>query len=114
MSKARGLDWCFAVILPRINSGACIHDILGQWEMLPHDFPPYTTVYGYFRKWHRRGIWVELHDELRHQVRMKMGRKEDSSVAIADSQSVKTTEKKGPSTVMTVAKKLKDVNAILS
>ena len=71
-----------------------------QWEMLPHDFPPYTTVYGYFRKWHRRSIWVQLHDELRRQVRTKAGREEDSSVAIADSQSVKTTEKEGRYTVM--------------
>lgn len=84
-----------------------------QWEMLPHDFPPYTTVYGYFRKWHRRGIWVQLHDQLRRQVRAKAGREEDSSVAIADSQSVKTTEKKGLCTAMMVARKLKDVNAIL-
>ncbi|BAY13416.1 transposase [Calothrix sp. NIES-2098] len=27
-----------------------------QWEMLPHDLPPYTTVYGYFQKWQRKGI----------------------------------------------------------
>ncbi|WP_448573456.1 transposase [Trichothermofontia sp.] len=33
--------------------------------MLPHDLPPYTTVYGYFRKWQRQGIWAALPDQLR-------------------------------------------------
>jgi len=34
-----------------------------QWEMLPHDLPPYTTVYGYFQKWQRKGIWQKIHDQ---------------------------------------------------
>ena len=83
-----------------------------QWEMLPHDLPPHTTVYGYFQKWQRRGIWREVHDSLRTKIRQNQGREKNSSVAIADSQSVKTTEKRGWSTVLMVAKKLKDVNAI--
>ena len=66
-----------------------------QWEMLPHDFPPYTTVYGYFQKWQRKGIWQQIHDQLRSKLREKLGRKPQSTVAIADSQSVKTTEKRG-------------------
>ena len=66
-----------------------------QWEMLPHDLPPHSTVYRYFRKWCRQGIWQVIHDHLRHQLRQKMGREADSSLAIADSQSVKTTEKRG-------------------
>ncbi len=85
-----------------------------QWEMLPHDLPPYTTVYGYFHKWQRKGIWQFLHDQIREQLRQELGRDEHSTVAIADSQSVKTTEKRGRSTAMTVARKLKGVNAILS
>lgn len=83
-----------------------------QWEMLPHDFPPHETVYKYYRKWMRKGIWHELHDTLRHQLRRTMGREEDSSVAIADSQSVATTEKRGRSTALMVAKKLKAVSDI--
>jgi putative transposase len=83
-----------------------------QWEMLPHDLPPYSTVYGYFQKWQRRGIWQQIHDQARQQVRQKLGREVDSTVAIADSQSVKTTEKRGPSTASTVAKKLRAVSAI--
>ncbi|MGD2183695.1 IS5 family transposase [Lusitaniella coriacea] len=66
-----------------------------QWEMLPHDFPPHPTVYGYFQKWQRKGIWQEIHDQLRDLLRNKIGRDSHSTVAIADSQSVKTTEKRG-------------------
>lgn len=51
-----------------------------QWEMLPHDLPPYTTVYGYFQKWQRRGIWQLLHDQVRHRLRIELGRDEQSSV----------------------------------
>jgi putative transposase len=85
-----------------------------QWEMLPHDLPPYTTVYGYFQKWQRRGIWQQIHDQVRHQLRIELGRDEHSSVAIADSQSVKTTEKKGWSTVSMVVRRSKGVNGISS
>ena len=83
-----------------------------QWEMLPHDLPPYTTVYGYFQKWQRKGSWQIIHDQVRHQLRQDLGRDEHSTVAIADSQSVKTTEKRGMSTVSMVVKRLKGVSVI--
>ena len=76
-----------------------------QWEMMPHDLPPYTTVYGYFRRWQRQGHWQQMHDTLRERVRKKMHREAASTVAIADSQSVKTTEKRGRSTAMTGARR---------
>ncbi len=95
--------------------------------MLPHDLPPHDTAYKYFQKWRRRGIWQDIHDPLRHQLRQEMGREDDSSVAIADSQSVKTTEKSAPparrfppskdgasrgrSTVLMAARRLKIVSA---
>jgi putative transposase len=85
-----------------------------QWEMLPHDLPPYTTVYHYFQKWQRKGIWQQIHDQIRHQLRQNLGRDQDSTVAIADSQSTKTTEKRGRSTASMVAKRLKGVSAISS
>ena len=81
-----------------------------QWEMMPHDLPPYSTVYHYFRKWQRKGIWQQMHDRIREKLRKKLGRDENSSVAIADSQSVKTTEKRGRYTVLMVARKLKGVS----
>jgi len=85
-----------------------------QWEMLPHDFPPHPTVYKYFRKWQRKGIWQALHDDLRKDLREGMNRDPDSSVAIADSQSVKTTEKRGRSTALMAARRLRAVSAISS
>jgi putative transposase len=83
-----------------------------QWEMMPHDLPPSSTVYSYFRKWQRKGIWQQMHDQIRQQLRTTLGRDEQSTVAIADSQSVKSTEKRGRSTGSTVARRLKDVNVI--
>lgn len=83
-----------------------------QWEMLPHDLPAHETAYNYFQKWQRKGIWCMLHDTLRHQLRQEIGREKDSAVAIADSQSVKTTEKRGRSMVLMVARKLKAVSDI--
>lgn len=85
-----------------------------QWEMLPHDLPPYSTVYFYFRKWQRKGVWQQMHDQIRANLRTQLGREEDSTVAIADSQSVKMTEKRGRSTDLMVARRLKGVSGISS
>ena len=62
------------------------------WRALPHDFPPWRTVYHYFRRWRLEGTWERLHDALRDQVRAKDGRAASPSAAILDSQTVKTTE----------------------
>jgi len=65
------------------------------WRALPHDFPPWETVYYYFSTWRRAGVWEQAHDVLREQVRAADGRKATPSAAILDSQSVKTTGKGG-------------------
>jgi transposase len=59
---------------------------------LPVDFPPWRTVYHYFRKWDRDGTLNRLHDGLREQVRLAEGRAADPSAAILDSQSVRAAE----------------------
>jgi putative transposase len=61
------------------------------WRLLPHDFPAWQTVYGYFRRWRKEGLWEQLNDALRASVREQEGRDAEPSAAIMDSQSVKTT-----------------------
>ena len=61
------------------------------WRLMPNDLPPWKSVYYYYAKFRKAGIWQELTDALREKVRQKAGRKLSPSVAILDSQSVKTT-----------------------
>lgn len=63
----------------------------GAWRLLPHDFPAWQTVYGYFRRWTKNGLWQRIHDTLRARVRQKAGRHKHPTAGIIDSQSVKTT-----------------------
>jgi transposase len=63
-----------------------------QWDMLPHDLLPKSTVYDYFAAWRDNGTWQEMMDALRAQVRVAAGREATPSAVSIDSQSVKTTE----------------------
>ncbi len=60
------------------------------WRLLPHEFPPWQTVYTYFRKWRLDGSWERWNAALREAVRVKAQRDRQPSAAILDSQSVKT------------------------
>jgi transposase len=61
------------------------------WEYLPHDFPPYKTVHGYFALWEKEGITEAIHDGLRGKVRRAAGRDAEPTAAILDAQTVKTS-----------------------
>ena len=110
-SDLSDIEWIlFASLIPTAKPGGRprsvdIREILNAifyilrsgcaWRMLPHDFPAWQTVYGYFRKWRQEGLWEQMNAALRESVRTQAGREAEPSAGIIDSQSVKTTESKG-------------------
>jgi len=65
------------------------------WRLLPRDFGPWQTVYGYFRQWSQDWTWTFIHDALRDFLRKTEERKVAPTAAIIDSQSVKTADHAG-------------------
>ncbi|GGZ30354.1 transposase [Streptomyces poonensis] len=61
------------------------------WEYLPHDFPPYRTVYDYHAKWEADGTTQQVHGLLRDKIRRAHGRSPQPTAAVIDAQSVQTS-----------------------
>lgn len=66
-----------------------------KWRALPHDFPAWQTVYGYFRRWVKTGLWEQINRVLVGKVRQAAGREEFPTLGMIDSQSVEGTQKGG-------------------
>lgn len=77
--------WALNAILYVVRTGC-------QWRQLPHDFPCWKTVYTIFWRWRRDGVWERMHEALCRKVRQRAGKKPTPSVAIIDSQSIRTAE----------------------
>ena len=66
-----------------------------KWRALPADFPPWRTVYGFFRRWTASGVLTQIRDALRQKIRARLGRCANPVTLIIDSQSVKAAETVG-------------------
>ena len=75
------------------------------WRLLPHDLPPWQTVYYYLRRWQHEGVWERIHHTLVMADRERNGREPSPSAAILDSQSVRTADQKGAEKAMMRARR---------
>jgi putative transposase len=78
-----------------------------QWRYIPREYGNWGMIYGYFQRWTKQNIWQTINDYLRSKLRQLANKEESPSVAIIDSQSMKTTQKGGLE-VMMLVKRLRE------
>jgi len=62
------------------------------WRLIPNDLVAWYAAYRCFRSWTRQGVWADIHDALRDQVRTAAGRNPAPTAAVLDSQTVQSSE----------------------
>ena len=90
-----------------INALMYVADNGIKWRALPHDFPAWQTVYGYFRRWNHSGVWEQVNLALNRQVRLDAGRLEQPSLGLMDSQSVEMAQKGGQNSALMATRRSK-------
>jgi transposase len=66
-----------------------------KWRAMPADFPDWSAVYRFFRRWRNQGLITTLHDRLRRECRRAAGREPEPTAAVIDSQSLRAAETVG-------------------
>ena len=66
-----------------------------QWRMMPHNFPPWHAVYDQAHRWIKAGVFEDMVDDLREILRVVAGKKPTPSIAILDSQTMRSTPESG-------------------
>jgi putative transposase len=85
-----------------------------SWRAMPHDFPPWESVYDHFRRWRKTSTLERIHEVLREETRVKQGRTKRPTAAVLDTQSVKTAGKRGTRTATTRARRSRAASATSS
>jgi transposase len=65
------------------------------WRYMPHDLPPWETVYQQTQRWLKAGVFEEMVHDLRVLLRLSEGRASDPTAAILDSRTLRSTPESG-------------------